>query len=144
VTDDNDIGGTIEEPASPFNVTTTIITDSTFILVFNDMYVKSPYPDPPAMPTVNVHHFFFKRPDQAEWPDYTLHIDGVSGKCVMFREWARDMEDLSTALAGPMSEGCMRLKGWGEGDSNAEDVVPGGKEIIGIMTENSSVRACQH
>jgi hypothetical protein len=104
------------------------------------MYVKSPYPDPPGLPVVNVHRLFFRRPDQAEWADYTLHIDGVTGKRVMFREWLRDMEDLSTALAAPTSEGCMGLQGWGEGEG-PEDVVPGGKEIIGIMTENSSVSA---
>jgi hypothetical protein len=34
----------------------------------------------------------------------------------------------------------MGLQGWGEGQG-PEDVVPGGKEIIGIMTENSSVHA---
>jgi hypothetical protein len=34
----------------------------------------------------------------------------------------------------------MGLQGWGEGEG-PEDVVPGGKEIIGIMTENSSVSA---
>jgi hypothetical protein len=104
------------------------------------MYVKSPYPDPPALPKVNAHHILFKRPDQTDWPDYTLHIDGMSGKRVMFREWVRDMEDLSTALAAPTSEDCMGLQGWGEGEG-AEDVVPGRKEIIGIMGENSSVSA---
>jgi hypothetical protein len=89
---------------------------------------------------MNVHRSFFKRPDQAEWPDYTLHIDGVTGKRVMFREWVRDMEDLSTAFAAQTSEGCMGLRGWGEGEG-AQDVFPGGKEIIGIMSENSSVSA---
>ncbi|KIM41001.1 hypothetical protein M413DRAFT_19093 [Hebeloma cylindrosporum] len=101
------------------------------------MYLKSPYPDPPPLPAVNAHHIFFKRPDQADWPDYTLHIDAVTGKRVMYRDWVRDVEDLSTAFAGPSSQGCMGLQGWNEGEG-AEVVVPGGKEIIGIMSENSS------
>ena len=108
------------------------------------MYLKSPYPDPPPLPPVNAHHVLFNRPDQAEWPDYTLHIDALSGKRVMFHEWVKDMEDLSTAIAGPTSEGCLGLQGWNEGEG-AEVVVPGGKEVIGIMSENSSVSAsCRH
>jgi hypothetical protein len=58
----------------------------------------------------------------------------------MYRDWMRDVEDLSTAFAGPTSEGCMGLQGWDEGEG-VEVVVPGGKEIIGIMSENSSVGA---
>jgi len=104
------------------------------------MYLKSPYPDLPPLPMVNAHHIFFKRPDQAEWPDYTLHIDAMTGKRVMYRDWLRDVEDLSTAFAGPTSEGCMGLQGWNEGEG-AEVVAPGRKEIIGIMSENSSVGA---
>ena len=104
------------------------------------MYLKSPYPDLPPLPMVNAYHMFFNRPDQAEWPNYTLHIDAVSGERVMYRDWVRDVEDLSTAFAGPTSEGCMGLQGWDEGEG-AEVVAPGGKEIIGIMSENSSVSA---
>ena len=101
------------------------------------MYLKSPYPDPPPLPNVNAHYIFFKRPDQAEWPDYTLHIDAVSGKRVMYRDWVKDVEDLRTALARPASEGCMGFQGLNEGEG-AEVLVPGGKEIIDVMGENSS------
>lgn len=42
------------------------------------MYIKSLYPDPPQLPNVNAHYIFFKRPDQAEWPNFTVHVDPVA------------------------------------------------------------------
>ncbi|KAG2009620.1 AMP dependent CoA ligase [Coprinopsis cinerea AmutBmut pab1-1] len=89
------------------------------------MYLKSPYPDPPALPETNAHNIFFRRPDQAEWPDYTLHIDATSGKKVMYREFVRRVEDLATALGTPSSQG-----GLGFSKENGD--------IVGIMMENSS------
>ncbi|KAF9046143.1 amp dependent CoA ligase [Panaeolus papilionaceus] len=98
------------------------------------MYVKSPYPEPPALPEVNAHYVFFKRPDQAEWPNFTIHIDAETGEQVMFRDFASKVQDLATGLGAPKSQGGMGIR--------AED-----NEIIGIMAENSSeyitaVQAC--
>ncbi|KJA14497.1 hypothetical protein HYPSUDRAFT_150348 [Hypholoma sublateritium FD-334 SS-4] len=90
------------------------------------MYIKSPYPDPPPLPNVNAHYFFFKRPDQAEWPNYTIHIDSATDARVMYRDFVRNIEDLSTGLAAPVSQGGMGLEGWEEG------------EIVGIISQNSS------
>ncbi|KAF5317551.1 hypothetical protein D9619_013140 [Psilocybe cf. subviscida] len=113
------------------------------------MYIKSPYPDPPALPEVNAHYIFFKRPDQAEWPNYTAHVDPVTGERKMFRDHLREIEDLSTALAVPISEGGMALEGWDEGVGAEVVGKPGEskKEIVGIMGENSTeyiglVHAC--
>ena len=55
----------------------------------------------------------------------------------MYRDWVKDVEDLRTALARPASEGCMGFQGLNEGEG-AEVLVPGGKEIIDVMGENSS------
>lgn len=91
------------------------------------MYLKSPYPDPPALPEVNSHYLFFKRPDQAQWPDYTLHIDATTGERRKYREFVKRVEDLATALGAPVSQGGLGL--------SAED-----GEIIGIVSENCMVR----
>ncbi|KXN90934.1 putative 4-coumarate--CoA ligase 1 [Leucoagaricus sp. SymC.cos] len=87
------------------------------------MYLKSPYPDPPAIPEVNSHYLFFKRPDQAEWPDYTLHIDAKTGRRRKYKEFIKRIEDLATALGAPVSQEGLGLK--------AED-----GEIVGIVSEN--------
>ena len=106
------------------------------------MYIKSLYPDPPPLPNVNAHYFFFKRPDQAEWPNYTIYIDPTTDTRVMYRDFVRNIEDLSTGLAAPVSQGGMGLEGWEEGvgaDEVAKPGQTGGKEIVGIISQNSSV-----
>ncbi|TFK27568.1 amp dependent CoA ligase [Coprinopsis marcescibilis] len=88
------------------------------------VFVKSPYPEPPAFPQVNAHHILFKRPDQAAWPDFTLHIDAVSGQRRKYSEFVAHMNDLATALGAPSPHGLGFRKEGGE--------------IVGIMMENSS------
>ena len=90
------------------------------------MYLKSPYPDPPILPPDNAHNIFFKRPDQAQWPDHTVHINPITDERVMYREYLARIDELSTGLGAPVSEGGLGLRG--------ED-----GEIVGIMGENSSV-----
>ncbi|KDR83116.1 hypothetical protein GALMADRAFT_238939 [Galerina marginata CBS 339.88] len=127
------------------------------------MYIKSPYPDPPPLPNVNAHYIFFKRPDQAEWPNYTVHIDpveslaavnGLTGSSttnptgrLMYHDFVRNVEDLSTGLGASESEGGLGLQGWDESVLPQSVGINGGKEIVGIMSENSSdyialVHAC--
>ncbi|KAF8887153.1 hypothetical protein BD779DRAFT_1672909 [Infundibulicybe gibba] len=89
------------------------------------MHIKSPYPDVPPLPEMNAHHFFFNRPDQAEWPDYTIHIDPVTGFKRTYREFLERVYDGATALGAPVSAGGLGLRG---GD---------GGEMIGIMSENA-------
>jgi hypothetical protein len=105
------------------------------------MYLRSPFPEPPPLPDVNAHYIFFKRPDQAEWPNYTVHIDPTTDSRLMYHDYVRNIEDLSTGLAAPLSEGGLGLQGWEEG-VGAEAVKAGGKEIVGILSENSSVSKC--
>jgi hypothetical protein len=102
------------------------------------MYLRSPFPEPPPLPDVNAHYIFFKRPDQAEWPNYTVHIEPTTDTRLMYHDYVRNIEDLSTGLAAPLSEGGLGLQGWEEG-VGAEAVKAGGKEIVGILSENSSV-----
>ncbi|KAG6852118.1 hypothetical protein C0991_002977, partial [Blastosporella zonata] len=89
------------------------------------MYLKSPFPDVPAPQEINAHHIFFNRPEQAEWPDYTLHIDAKTGKKRTFRQFKERVQLGATALGGPVADGGLGIR------------VEHG-EIIGIMSHNSS------
>ena len=89
--------------------------------------IKSFYPEPPAAPDLNAHYSFFKRPDQAQWPaDFTLHIDALTGEKRTYKEFLARVNDLASALGGPVDNGCLGLGRPGE--------------KVGIMMENSSVR----
>ena len=90
------------------------------------MYLKSPFPDPPALPEANVHHIFFKRPDQAQWPDFVVHIDVETDEQIMYREFTARIQDLATGLGAPLQQGGMGLR------------VESG-EMVGLIAENSSV-----
>ncbi|KAF8625992.1 hypothetical protein AX17_006716 [Amanita inopinata Kibby_2008] len=87
------------------------------------MYIKSPYPDVPPLPEVNVHHLTFGRPDQAEWPNFTLHIDAKSGRTRGYRRFLERIGYAAIALGAPVDEGGLGLSG-----ENGD--------IIGIMSEN--------
>ena len=90
------------------------------------MYLKSHYPDVPPQPSVNAHYFFFHRPDQAGWPNFTTHIDVETGEEIMYDDFLERIRDLATGLGAPISQGGLGI--------SAED-----QEMIGIMGENSSV-----
>ena len=90
------------------------------------MYLKSPFPDPPALPEANAYHLFFTRPDQAEWPDYVVHVDVETDEQIMYREFTARIQNLATGLGAPLRQGGMGLR--------AED-----GDIVGIIAENSSV-----
>jgi len=92
------------------------------------MYLKSPYPDVPPPPEMNVHQLFLNRPDQAEWKDYTLFIDPKTEKRQTFRQFVGRMQLGMTALGAPVAEGGLGLGTWESG------------ELIGIMSQNSMVR----
>jgi len=88
------------------------------------MHFKSPYPGLPALPNCNVHHLFFKRRDQAAWPDYPVHIDAETDEQIMHSQMVPHIESLSTGLATPLSEGGLGVA--------ADD-------IVGIIGVNSTV-----
>ena len=90
------------------------------------MYLKSPYPEPPALPEANAHHIFFNRPDQADWPDHVAHVDAETDERVMYREFTARIQDLATGLGAPLHQGGMGLR-------------PENGDMVGIVAENSSV-----
>lgn len=67
------------------------------------------------------------RPDVEEWPDFVVHIETHTGRTLSFRELRKRINGLATALGAPTSLGGFGLQ-------------PGSGEIIGIMSDNSSVR----
>lgn len=91
------------------------------------MYLKSPYPDLPEVPDANVYYTHFKRPDQAEWPDFTAFIDATTGQRRRYSEYVKRVEDLATALGMSVSEGGLGLRA-------------GEAELVGIFSENCMVR----
>jgi hypothetical protein len=119
-------------PKSPFvsiysTPTQSFTADSTPSLSFlPKMLLKSLYPDLPELPEANAYHTLFKRPDQVQWPDFTLHIDVKTGHRRKYSEFLKRIEDLATSLATPASRGGLELKGEGE--------------ILGILSENCMVR----
>jgi hypothetical protein len=82
------------------------------------------------MPEMNVHHLFFHRPEQAEWKDYTLQIDGETGKRRTFREFVDRLQLGMTALGAPASDGGLGLGTQKDG------------EMVGIVSPNSMVYIC--
>lgn len=57
----------------------------------------------------------------------------------MYQDYLRNIEDLSTGLGVSEAEGGLGLQGWKETDRAESVNAKGGKEIIGIISENSSV-----
>jgi len=90
------------------------------------MILTSPFPSPPEPQHINVHHLFFNRPDQAQWPDYTFMIDATTDQRLYYKQFKEDVMDAITALGSPAVKAGL--------DITAEE------EIVGIMSENSFVR----
>ncbi|KAG1849899.1 hypothetical protein DFJ58DRAFT_842533 [Suillus subalutaceus] len=87
------------------------------------MYHKSFFPDLPKVPESNVHHLLFNRPDQREWPDYTLFINIATGQRRSFREFVERVRDGATALGADVSQGGLGLR-------------PENGDFVGILSEN--------
>ncbi|KAJ3484238.1 hypothetical protein NLI96_g5758 [Meripilus lineatus] len=75
------------------------------------MYLKSLYPSVPSIPDQNYHHALFSNPQQANLPDYTLHIDGLNGRRRGRREFDERMRYGATVLAAPQDQGGLALDG---------------------------------
>ncbi|KAL0060642.1 hypothetical protein AAF712_012585 [Marasmius tenuissimus] len=105
------------------------------------MYFSSPYAQPPPIDPnepLNAFNVMFNRPDQDEWKDFTLYVDGVTGEEVKWSEYRNRLEVATTALGAPVSQGGLGLGV--EGVSDVRDdgtVITPVKEMIGIMSENS-------
>ncbi|KAG2362830.1 hypothetical protein BDR07DRAFT_1357078 [Suillus spraguei] len=87
------------------------------------MYHKSLFPDVPKVPESNVHHLVFNRPDQQEWPDYTLFVNMTTGQRRSFREFVERVRDGATALGADVTQGGLGLR-------------PENGELVGILSEN--------
>jgi hypothetical protein len=91
------------------------------------MYYKSLFPELPKVPESNVHHLLFNRPDQREWPDYTLLVNVTTGQRRSFREFVERVRDGATALGADVTQGGLGLR-------------PENGDIVGILSENCPVR----
>ncbi|KAG1735173.1 hypothetical protein EDB19DRAFT_1910741 [Suillus lakei] len=89
------------------------------------MYHKSLFPDLPKFPESNVHHLIFNRPDQQEWPDYTLFVNVATGQRHSFGEFLEHVCDGATALGADMTQGGLGLR-------------PENGELVGILRLCSS------
>ena len=65
------------------------------------MVFQSLLPPVPDLPFPNAHNFFLGRPDQAEWEDYVLHVDAVTGKTRKWSEFKDRVARGATALGDP-------------------------------------------
>ena len=90
------------------------------------MPLKSLYPDIPQLPVGNAHDIILRRPDQAGWPNFTLHVDASTGRMQTYHGFLERVYDGATALGTDVSQGGLGLR--------AED-----GEIIGILSENCMV-----
>ncbi|KAF7367639.1 hypothetical protein MSAN_00827500 [Mycena sanguinolenta] len=88
------------------------------------MYIKSSFPPLPPLPEVNILHVMFGRPDQAQWPDYTIQIEEKTGRKRTYKEMQNRMELGATALGAKVSDGGLGLGG----DDG---------EMIGLLGDNS-------
>jgi len=88
------------------------------------MYHKSLYPPLLPIPPQNVHNVLFHRPVQDTWPDYPLHINGLTGATRSFRQFLEIVRDAATAMTSDVNLGGLGIR-------------PQNDELIGLLCENS-------
>jgi acyl-CoA synthetase (AMP-forming)/AMP-acid ligase II len=90
-------------------------------------YVKTLYRSLPlSTPTTNYYDWLLGRPELNAWPDYTVHVDAVTGERRRFRAVLERLEQAAAALASCPNDGGL---GFAAGQ-------PG---IVGILSENCLV-----
>ena len=90
------------------------------------MYHKSLYsPLLPQIPPQNVHDVLFNRPDQADWPDYPLHVNALTRVSRSFRQFLEMVRDGATAMSSDVKLGGLGIR-------------PENGELVGVLSENSS------
>ena len=85
------------------------------------MVFQSLFPPVPDVPFPNAHHFLLNRPDQAEWEDYDLHVDALTGRTRKWSEFKDRVKRGATAFGDPSLFPHER------------------NEIVGILSENCIV-----
>ena len=69
------------------------------------MYHKSLYSPLPQIPPQNIHDVLFNRPDQADWPDYPLHVNALTHASRSFRQFLETLRDGATAMSSDVKLG---------------------------------------
>ncbi|KAG9316024.1 hypothetical protein JVU11DRAFT_3686 [Chiua virens] len=90
------------------------------------MYYKSLFPPLPKILPQNIHNTLFNRPEQAEWQDYPLHVNALTGASRSFRQFLETVRDGATALSSDANVGGLGIR-------------PGNNlnELVGVLSENS-------
>ena len=65
------------------------------------MVFRSLLPPIPDLSFPNAHHLFLNRPDQAEWEEYTLHVDALTGKTRGWLEFKDRVKRGATVFGSP-------------------------------------------
>ena len=86
------------------------------------MYQKSLIPSI-SFPPLNVVSGLLDRPDQKEWPDYTVHIDAITGVTRSFKQFRDRVSLAATALGVP----------------NGLGLSPERNDMVGILSDNCLV-----
>lgn len=93
-------------------------------------HIKTLFRSPPlSTPTINYYDWLLGRPELDSWPDFTLHIDAVTGERRQARAVLERFEQTATALA-------MSTRDGGHGLVSGRQGV-----LVGILSENCLVRA---
>jgi hypothetical protein len=90
------------------------------------MHHKSLYPPPPQISPQNVHNVFFNRPEQADWPDYPLQVNALTGATRSIRQFLELVRDGATAIGSDIKLGGLGIR--------AEN-----SELVGVLSDNSMV-----
>ncbi|KAG1882795.1 hypothetical protein F4604DRAFT_1678288 [Suillus subluteus] len=87
------------------------------------MYYRSLFPNLPEVAQSNVHNLVLNRPDQREWPDYTLFVNVATGQQRSFKQFVERVRDGATALGVDVAQGGLGLR-------------PENGELVGILSDN--------
>ena len=89
-------------------------------------HIKSLFRSPTlSTPTINYYDWLLGRPELKSWPDFTLHIDAVTGERRQVRDVLERFEHAATALAAFPRDGGLGLGA--------------GKQVVGILSQNCLV-----
>ena len=90
-------------------------------------HIKSLFRSPPlSTPTTNYYDWLLGNPALKSWPDFTLHIDAVTGERRQVRDVLERFEHAATALAASPTDGGLGLGA--------------GEQVVGILSQNCLVR----
>lgn len=71
--------------------------------------ISSLYPGVHELPSTNLFNICFNHPDAEAYKDYTMFIDGLSGRTTQYYELKHLIESTTSALAASTTEGGLGL-----------------------------------